>query len=155
MYRMYMKPHILETTTIIRRPLAEVFTFFSKAENLNLLTPPELQFHILTPTPIDMKAGTLIAYRIKLNGIPFKWKTEICVWNPPHQFVDQQLKGPYVRWHHTHSFREVNGITEMVDRVEYLSPGWILEPLINRLYVKKKVREIFEYREQQLKKLFA
>jgi ligand-binding SRPBCC domain-containing protein len=150
-----MKPHILETSTIIKRPLSEVFDFFSKAENLNLLTPPELEFTITTPLPINMKPGTLIDYRIKLNGIPFNWKTEICVWNPPHQFVDQQLKGPYVRWHHTHSFKEVNGITEMTDRVEFLSPGWILEPLINALFVGKKVKQIFEYREEQLKKIFA
>ncbi|MFN9518848.1 MAG: SRPBCC family protein, partial [Bacteroidota bacterium] len=146
-----MKPHILETKTIIHRPLSEVFSFFSKAENLNELTPPELHFKILTPMPIEMKQGIYIDYRIKLNGIPFSWKTLISTWEPPHRFVDEQIKGPYMRWHHTHSFKSVDeNTTEMTDRIEYLSPGWILEPLINRLFVQKKVEAIFVYREHKL-----
>lgn len=155
MYILLMKPHILETVTIIKRPLSEVFDFFSRAENLSLLTPPELQFNITSPLPIQMKAGALIDYRIKLNGIPFNWKTEISEWTPPHRFADVQVKGPYVRWHHTHSFKEVNGVTEMIDTVEFLSPGWIFEPLINALFVERKVKQIFAYREEQLNKLFA
>ncbi len=150
-----MTPHILETVTIIPKPINEVFDFFSKAENLNKLTPPELHFNILTPSPIVMKKGTLIDYRIKLHGIPFTWKTEIWEWLPPYRFADRQLKGPYVKWHHTHSFKELpNGFTEMTDKVEYLAPGWILEPMITALFVKKKVEAIFTYREQQLMKIF-
>jgi ligand-binding SRPBCC domain-containing protein len=149
-----MKVHVLETVTIIKRPLTEVFGFFSKAENLNLLTPPELQFSILTPTPIVMKQGQIIDYRIKLSGIPFNWKTEICEWNPPFRFVDQQLKGPYVRWHHTHRFIEKDGFTEMTDRIEFLSPGWIFEPIINMLFVERKVKQIFDFRKKQLDSIF-
>lgn len=148
------RPHILEKTTIINRPLNEVFAFFSKAENLNALTPPELHFKINTPLPIEMFPGRIIDYQIKLNGIPFNWRTEICVWDPPHRFVDQQLKGPYVRWHHTHTFKSLGDHTEMTDRVEFLSPGWIFEPIINALFVERKVKEIFEFRERQLNLLF-
>lgn len=151
-----MKAHILESTTIINKPLETVFDFFSKAENLNELTPPELHFKILTPLPIRMFPGTLIEYRIKLNGIPFNWKTKISAWEPPHCFVDEQIKGPYVRWHHTHTFKAIDAhTTEMTDRVEYLSPGWILEPLINALFVRKKVEAIFTYREEKLKAIFS
>jgi ligand-binding SRPBCC domain-containing protein len=151
-----MKPHSIVRKTIIKRPLEEVFQFFSKAENLNLLTPPELEFKILTPLPIKMRAGALIDYRIKLNGIPFKWKTKISTWNPPHQFIDEQIKGPYVRWHHTHSFKDLgDGRTEMIDRVEFLSPGWILEPIINALFIEKRVAQIFKYREQKLTEIFG
>jgi len=151
-----MKPHILETIIIINKPLDVVFDFFSKAENLNALTPPELEFKILTPIPIKMFPGTLIDYRIKLNGIPFKWKTKISTWNPPHQFIDEQIKGPYVRWHHTHSFKDLgDGRTEMIDRVEFLSPGWIIEPIINALFIEKRVAQIFKYREQKLTEIFG
>lgn len=151
-----MKPHVLETTIIIKRPLNEVFDFFSKAENLNLLTPNELEFKILTPIPIEMHPGKIIDYKIKLNGIPFKWKTEISVWDPPYRFVDQQLKGPYVMWHHTHSFKALDAhTTEMTDTVLYLSPGWILEPIVHYLFVKKRVEAIFEYRTQQLAQIFS
>ncbi len=72
-----MEDKILKTTTIINKPLIEVFDFFSKAENLNVLTPPKVQFKILTPLPIPMFPGQIIKYRIKLFGIPFFWKTEI------------------------------------------------------------------------------
>lgn len=149
-----MKPHVLETTTFINRPLEEVFAFFSKAENLNELTPPELHFTIDTPLPIAMNEGILIDYRIRLSGIPFKWKTRITKWNPPYEFVDEQIKGPYVQWHHTHTFKSSNGGTIMTDTVAFLSPGWILEPIINALFVQKKVIGIFKYRESQLKRIF-
>ena len=88
-----MKPHTIIRKTIIKRPLQEVFQFFSKAENLNLLTPAELEFKILTPLPIKMTAGALIDYRIKLNGIPFNWKTEICTWKENECFVDFETVG--------------------------------------------------------------
>jgi hypothetical protein len=149
-----MTPHIIVRKTVINRPIEEVFEFFSKAENLNLLTPPELQFKILTPLPIKMKAGTLIDYKIKLNGIPFLWKTEISTWKVNECFVDQQLKGPYRVWHHTHSFKSIDGGTEMTDEVKYLSPGWFLEPIIQVLFIKKKVESIFDYRNQKLKEIF-
>ncbi|MFN4812456.1 MAG: SRPBCC family protein [Bacteroidota bacterium] len=149
-----MQPHTIIRKTIIKRPLEEVFQFFSKAENLNLLTPPELSFKILTPLPIKMQAGTLIDYRIKLNGIPFNWRTEISTWKVNECFVDQQLKGPYKIWHHTHSFTAVKEGTLMIDEVKYLSPGWILEPLIEKFFIKKKVEGIFDYRNSKLKEIF-
>jgi ligand-binding SRPBCC domain-containing protein len=149
-----MQPHTIIRKTIINRPLEEVFQFFSKAENLNLLTPPELSFKILTPLPIKMQAGTLIDYRIKLNGIPFNWRTEISTWKVNECFVDQQLKGPYKIWHHTHSFTAVKEGTLMIDEVKYLSPGWILEPLIEKFFIKKKVEGIFDYRNSKLKEIF-
>jgi ligand-binding SRPBCC domain-containing protein len=149
-----MKPHTIVRTTLIRKPLEEVFQFFSKAENLNLLTPPELEFKILTPLPIKMGVGTLIDYRIKLNGIPFNWKTEISKWKENECFEDQQLKGPYRIWHHTHAFKAVAGGTEMTDTVKYLSPGWFLEPIIQALFIKKKVEAIFDYRNNKLKEIF-
>ena len=149
-----MPSHFHITETIINKPLQEVFEFFSNAQNLNLLTPPQLQFEILTPFPIAMKRGTLIDYKLKLSGIPFYWKTEIALWEPPFRFVDMQLKGPYKIWIHEHRFEEKNGKTYMYDTVEFLSPGWFLEPIINKLFIEKKVKEIFAYREKKLKEIF-
>ena len=149
-----MPSHFHITETIIDKPLQEVFEFFSNAQNLNLLTPPQLQFVILTPFPIAMKKGTLIDYKLKLSGIPFYWKTEIAAWEPPFRFVDKQLKGPYKIWIHEHRFEEKNGKTYMYDTVEFLSPGWFLEPIINKLFIEKKVKEIFAYREKKLKEIF-
>lgn len=149
-----MKEHIHQTITVFDKPLNEVFDFFSKAENLNKVTPKFLKFKILTPLPIEMKKGALIDYKIELGGLPFKWKTEITDWNPPYSFTDQQLKGPYKVWIHEHKFEEFNGKTRMTDTVRFLSPGWIFEPLINKIYVQKKVADIFEYRTKILNEIF-
>ena len=149
-----MSIHTLSSTTIIPRPLSEVFDFFSKAENLDKLTPTYLKFKIATPLPIKMEVGTLIDYQLKLHGIPFSWKTKITKWKPPFLFEDSQLQGPYKIWIHEHKFEEVNGVVHMHDYLQYESPGWFLEPVINALYVKKNVESIFNYREQALKEIF-
>ena len=146
--------HILTKTTVINKPLSEVFEFFSNAENLNKITPPDMQFKILTPLPIIIKKGTLIDYKIKVNGIPFNWQTEITEWEPNKRFIDKQLKGPYRVWIHEHTFEEKDGKTIMNDHVQFLSPGWFLEPIINKLFIEKKVKGIFAYREKILTNLF-
>jgi ligand-binding SRPBCC domain-containing protein len=149
-----MQTRILERTTIINRPCSEVFDFFSKAENLNKITPPDLNFKIMTDGSIEMKKGTLINYRIKIWGIPLQWQTLISEWNPPHSFADMQLKGPYSKWIHKHSFQEKDGQTIMHDKVEYRARGWIFEPMLEYLLVKRKLKKIFDYRQKSCETLF-
>jgi ligand-binding SRPBCC domain-containing protein len=146
--------NVLYRETFIQRPLNEVFEFFSKAENLNALTPPELSFKILTPLPVAMKQGAIIDYKIKLMNVPFHWKTLISKWEPGKLFVDQQLKGPYSKWIHLHAFEEYQGGTRMTDRVEYDIPGGFLSYPVLRWFVKPKVEAIFDYREKALRNLF-
>ncbi len=143
-----MAEHILERNQIIERPLTKVFEFFADAGNLERITPPELNFKIITPQPIDVKKGALIDYQLKLRGIPITWKTEITQWNPPHSFVDTALKSPYKQWIHLHTFEEgTNGETIMKDIVRYRLP---LEPLgdLAHFYVKKELNYIFNFRQK-------
>lgn len=142
--------HRLVTELNVAAPLEDVFSFFADAHNLEQLTPPWLRFEILTPAPIDMHAGALIDYRLRIRGVPVRWQTEIAVWEPPHRFVDRQLRGPYKLWHHEHTFEKIDGGTAIRDVVDYRGPGWFLEPLINRLLVKPDVDRIFAYRHRQL-----
>lgn len=145
-----MRLRRLESEQVIPRPLPEVFAFFSDARHLNDLTPPWLHFRMLTPPPIVMAAGTLIDYQLRLFGVPVRWRTEITAWEPLVRFVDVQRRGPYRRWVHEHTFREVPGGTLVSDQVEYAVPGWLLEPLVHRWLVGGRLREIFAYRRQQL-----
>lgn len=140
--------------TLFKRPISEVFGFFSNAENLNLLTPQNFHFRILTPQPLKIQKGSIIDYKISLKGIPVKWRTEITEWEPPYRFVDVQLKGPYKVWVHEHTFAEKDGGTLVTDKVSYLSKGWILEPVLQKLFINKNLEEIFDYREKKLKLIF-
>jgi len=113
-----------------------------------------LKFKILTPTPVEIYQGRLIDYRLRLYGLPFRWKTEITVWEPPLRFVDSQLKGPYVSWVHEHRFEKKGEQTIMTDRVEYAVPGGPVAPLINKLFVAANVQKIFEYRKKVIQEHF-
>lgn len=150
-----MAEHILEREQIIKRPRREVFEFFADAGNLERITPPELNFQIITAQPIDIKKGALIDYQLKLRGIPIRWKTEITQWNPPFDFVDTALKSPYKQWIHLHTFEEgTNGETIMRDIVRYRLP---LEPLgdLAHFYVKKELKYIFDYRYKVIEEIFS
>jgi ligand-binding SRPBCC domain-containing protein len=142
--------------TRIELPLARerVFPFFADADNLQKITPPELHFRIVTPPPIAMAQGTLIRYQLRLMGVPFEWLTRITVWNPPVEFVDEQVKGPYRRWVHQHLFVETSFGTRMHDAVTYELPlfpiGELAAPLVHL-----QLRRIFSYRARALKRLLG
>jgi len=145
-----MGNYILQRETEVPLPISEVFSFFSNAANLELLTPPFLSFRIVTPQPIEMRRGAIIAYQLSLRGIPVKWRSEISLWNPPFEFVDVQLKGPYKFWRHTHSFSETPTGTRIVDHMEYSLPFGPLGRLVHRLQVARDLARIFDYREQRV-----
>ncbi len=144
----------LETVTLLPRSIDEVFAFFANAENLERITPPELAFQILTPTPIDIKEGTIIDYRLRLFGVPFHWRTRIVEWQPSDKFFDEQIRGPYRSWRHLHTFTECEMGTRMTDRVEYRLPfrpfGSIALPL-----VRGQLDRIFRYRAYTIRSLLA
>lgn len=144
--------HLLRACQFVDQPIEKVFAFFSDAHNLQQITPPDLDFTILTPAPIDMHAGTLIDYKLRVHGLPIRWRTLINAWDPPYRFVDEQLRGPYRMWHHEHRFESVEGGTNVLDEVTFKPIGGAL---ITKLFVGRDVKRIFEYRASVLKALFA
>lgn len=147
---------VLTCRQTVPTPARDLFPFFADAYNLESITPDYLRFEVLTPKPILMEAGTLIDYRLRVRGVPIRWKTEIAVWDPPRRFVDQQLSGPYERWHHTHRFEPTpDGGTLCTDRVEYRPIGGPLATIANALFVQRDVTGIFKYRTVKIAERFG
>lgn len=143
-----MAEHILTRGLTLDLPRQQVFDFFADAGNLERITPPELNFHIITQQPIDIRQGALIDYKLKLRRFPVTWRTEISVWEPPHSFVDRQLRGPYSQWIHRHTFTEIDANkTHIEDEVKYRLP---LEPLgdVMHFLIRRELDYIFDYRQK-------
>lgn len=150
-----MKIHHLETYQKLPIGLDEAWEFFSTPKNLDMLTPDDMSFNIISGADDKAYAGQLITYKIKpLFNIPMNWVTEIthCV----HQkyFIDEQRFGPYKFWHHQHHFNEVKDGVIMKDVLNYALPFGLLGELMGKLMLHKKVQQIFSYREEKLNEIF-
>jgi ligand-binding SRPBCC domain-containing protein len=146
-----MKTFTLDSELWLAHPLPEIFAFFADASNLETITPPWLRFEITTPRPIEMGRGTRIDYRLRLHGFSFSWRSEITVWDPPHRFVDEQVRGPYRLWRHEHTFEEKGGGTSVRDHVDYAVPGGLL---VQKFVVGRDVVQIFDFRRKKLQEIF-
>jgi ligand-binding SRPBCC domain-containing protein len=142
-----MKIHEFQCELWLPRAPEAVFDFFADAANLQVITPDWLRFRILTPRPIVLCAGALIDYRLRIHGLPVRWRTEITAWEPPHRFVDEQRRGPYRLWIHEHRFTPQEGGTLCSDHVRYAVPGG---EIVHRLWVRRDVEKIFAFRRQKL-----
>jgi ligand-binding SRPBCC domain-containing protein len=136
-------------------PLVRVFQFFEDARNLEKITPPWLNFRIVDPGGAVMRAGAEIHYIIRWLGAPFRWKTIIKEYDPPHQFVDEQASGPYALWHHEHTFEETPAGVVIRDRVDYRLPLGILGRIAHAVMVKRQLLEIFRYRQKTIAQILG
>ncbi len=146
-----MREFTFESNLWLPRPRAEIFPFFADPHNLEIITPPWLNFKMLTRVPLKMQAGVLIEYKLMVHRVAFRWRSEITLWEPPYRFVDEQRRGPYRRWIHEHRFEESAGGTNCKDIVRYSLPfGWLLE----RLFVRRDLKRIFAFRAAMLTQIF-
>lgn len=151
-----MSIYYYKTDQLLPIDINKSWDFFSSAENLALITPPAMDFRILTLLDDkEIHEGMLINYTVKpLWGLKFYWETEICKVNKPLFFTDRQLRGPYKLWEHTHTFiKKDNGVL-IKDEVKYQLPFGIIGNIIHSLFVQKKIKDIFIYRKNVLKQLF-
>ncbi|MFM7672426.1 MAG: SRPBCC family protein [Bacteroidota bacterium] len=151
-----MRARSLKRVQTLPISLEKAWDFFSDPGNLAAITPEGMGFHILSEhRPARMYAGQLIEYRVSpLLGIPMYWMTEITQVVEGKYFIDEQRFGPYSLWHHQHHFREVEGGVEMTDIVHYKIPMGILGVVADKLFVRKKLETIFDYRYVAVDKLF-
>ena len=147
--------HDLYREQLVARPLDEVFGFFARAGNLERITPPWLGFGLVTPEPVEMRAGTLIEYRLRLHRLPLRWISRIERWEPGRAFEDVQVKGPYRLWHHRHEFRAAGGGTLVEDHVRYALPLGSLGGLAHAAFVERDLARIFAFRYAAVKELLA
>jgi len=141
--------HVLQRRQRLELPAERAFEFFAQARNLAVITPPWMGFDVITPEPIEMRPGALIDYRLKLHGVPVRWRTRIEVWEPPVRFIDVQVSGPYALWEHTHTF-ERDGEQGVVigDHVRYAIPLGLLGRIAHAAFVKRDLERVFDYRER-------
>jgi ligand-binding SRPBCC domain-containing protein len=142
----------LSADMVVPNAIEDVFAFFAEPENLEAITPPWLRFRVLRAAPPEVGEGTLIDYRLRLHGLPLRWRSAIRAWDPPRGFVDEQVRGPYRAWHHEHAFREVDGGTAVRDRVAFALPrgGRLVAA-----FVARDLRSIFRHRQRVLAARFA
>jgi ligand-binding SRPBCC domain-containing protein len=149
-----MAEFVLTRQMSLPLPRARVFEFFSDAGNLEKITPPELQFHI-TAQPDKLGQDSIIEYDLKLRGFLIHWRTLISKWDPPFEFIDEQLRGPYKQWIHHHLFKELpDGGTSIEDVVHYRLP---VEPLGDLLHfmVRGELDRIFDFRQKAVREILA
>ena len=147
--------HVLRREQRLEAPPEAVFPFFADARNLEAITPPRLRFRLLTPEPIAMGVGTFLQYALRLHGVPVRWDTLIQDWEPPHRFVDVQVRGPYRLWHHTHELVAVDGGTVMRDTVRYSMGFGVLGEMARRAVVARDLEAIFAFRGETVPALVA
>lgn len=144
-----LRYHTLERRQRVSACLERVFPFFENPENLALITPPSLRCRLVMPGPVTMQEGRTIDYSIRLGGMPVRWRSLISVYDPPVCFVDEQVKGPYAYWRHTHRFESTLLGTVLTDEVVYALPAGIppfFEGVVNSLYVRPNLEHIFDFR---------
>ena len=139
----------------IPQPVEPLWEFFSKAKNLEEITPPWMGFRVTGMSTPEIENQTLIDYKLKIHGVPVRWQSRIEDWTPPLRFVDTQTHGPYAKWHHTHSFFPVAGGTLAEDRVLYRVPMGALGKVVAGWKVKRDIETIFTYRKKIIQDLFG
>lgn len=149
--------HVMRFEQRLEAPPEAVFPFFADARNLEAITPPLLRFRLLTPEPVAMGVGTFLQYALRIHGAPVRWDTLIQEWEPPHRFVDVQVRGPYRLWHHTHSLEPVDdgSATLMRDTVRYAVGFGFFGEVARRAVVVRDVRAIFAFRAERVPGLLA
>lgn len=151
-----MGVHRLIREQQIQAPPEDVWRYFSRADNLQAITPGYMNFRVTSgDLPEEIYPGMIITYKVSpVLGIPLFWMTEITHVVPGRLFVDEQRRGPFSMWHHEHHFEARNGGTFMRDIVHYEAPLGPLGEIARMLFVKKQVEGIFSYRFGLIEKIF-
>lgn len=148
--------YTLYAKQIVDKEIDFLWDFFSKPSNLNKLTPEDVEFNIISGKSDDFYEGKIISYKIKpFKLVTLNWITEISKVKEGSYFIDNQIFGPYKMWHHEHHFKSNNdGTTEIIDKVKYKIPFYILGRISHKIFIKRKLIKIFNFRQKKINELF-
>lgn len=149
--------HTIRTKQLIKSDIHSVWNFISSPSNLTVITPGSMQFEVIgDENDLEkMYAGQIIEYYVSpVANIRIHWVTEITHLIENKYFVDEQRMGPYRFWHHQHFLKVVPGGVEMTDIVHYKAPFGFLGDLANELFIRKKLKSIFDYRYGKIEEMF-
>ena len=142
-----------QTLPVSRKVLWE---FVSVPQNLNQITPPKMAFKIIGDPPKSAHEGLLLEYKVRIPVLGWTtWLTEIKYVTEGYSFMDEQRIGPYKLWLHTHTLEDVDGGTKMTDEIRYALPFGLLGEFAHAIFVKRTLKQIFDYRREKLDELFA
>ena len=141
-------------TTVVDTPTTEAFAFFSKPDNLGLLTPATMKFSSKGKSP-TVAANTLLEHQLRIAMIPLRWRSRIVTWEPGRRFVDRQELGPYRLWWHEHTFSADGERTIMGDRVCYTPPLGLIGRMVHQIFIAGMLRQIFQYRSDVIRLRFG
>jgi ligand-binding SRPBCC domain-containing protein len=148
--------HYLHREQIIPARLEILWKYFSEPKNLNLLTPPDMNFEIITGGDVEMYEGQIIEYRVEfLRGIKSLWLTEIAHVRENEYFVDEQRVGPYRFWYHEHKFEAVENNVKMTDHVTYAAPFGFVGDIVHAVWIRQRLKSIFDFRYQKISETFG
>ncbi len=147
---------LLQQQQFLPVSLEKAWNYFSSPHNLNELIPDDITLKIISHVPEKMYEGLILNYKVSpILNIPLNWCTEITHVRELHYFIDEQRKGPYKMWHHEHHFKEAPGGVDMIDILHYDIGKGIFGSVAGKLFVHKKVKQIFEYRRKKLETMFG
>ena len=150
-----MRTYQLTCEMLVPKPIEAVYEIFENPYNLKKITPPWLSFAVTSQQKVVMRKGAEIDYRFRWFIVPMKWRTLITAYNPPHDFVDEQMKGPYVLWRHRHTFEQTPEGTLVKDTVDYILPLGPLGALAHWIMIEAQLKMIFTYRQKTLNELWG
>ncbi|MFB6319682.1 hypothetical protein [Saccharicrinis sp. FJH54] len=149
-----MRFHTINKSVIVKTSLQKAWEFIHNPENLNLITPEDMDFRIVSDLPESMFNGLTIAYRVKIPVLGITdWLTEIKHIRAPYAFVDEQRIGPYKLWYHYHELVEVEGGVKIIDRVHYQLPFGFIGHIAHLIFVRRTLMKIFDFRNVKFREL--
>lgn len=145
----------LHQSQAFSKPQDELFAFFADPDNLEIITPPWLNFEVESSQDNPIRENTRIQYGLSFHGFPVTWRTRIKEFSKNEHFVDEMLEGPYKRWEHVHTFERINGRTVIGDQIYFEMPYGLLGDLAYTWIVRRDLIEIFSYRAKKLESIFG